>query len=250
MHFGMELTILLELGRTLPLTARVGPDRVFVGGCDPRLPEAQAGESWRVKIVEQRRADLWRVELLERVAEETPAPVIYDKESFRTQAFPASLRQSGRGTPEHLEPALAALPELLEIAYSFQDSKGTFGIHEGIVIRPTGDHRHAHVEVHVGGVYLVTIRSAGSRGLYANTLACIKEAPCNGGNRVPDRFDALFNETDDHGLHAVLGTFKVRPHRDWPGRLIRGTRVAVRTINVIRHPYPVAFVLPADTRIR
>ena len=243
---GTEVQVRLEKGRTFALTARIGVERVFVRETDPVVAHAHPGEVWRAMVIERHGSALWRIDLLERLSHAEPPPPVFDAEAFRAQAIPIAERHVGNATPEHLATALRTVPELIELGFYWEDRKGPFGIFQGIVIRPTyadRDHdRYAHVEV--GAVYLVTVKSSGSRGLYATVLTCI-ERPCGDSNeRVPDQFEVDFCEQDEWGIYGVFGSFKVRPDRNWPSRLLLGTKLKVWTVTVLRRSCNLVFVLP------
>ena len=243
MRIGEELQVRLERGRTFALTARIGMDRVFVRETDPVVSYANPGEVWRASVTEQHRDDLWRIELLERLSQAPVEPRVFDVEPFRSRAIPIAHRHRGNGTQDHLGAALATLPELIEVGFFWEDRKGPFGICEGVVVRPAFDDG-SRTEVIVGGRYLVTIKSSGSRGLYAAVLACVEGAAADGDARVPDQFEIQFSDEDSWGLFGVFGAFKIRPDRNWPYPLRRGATVVVWTVSVLRRSCNVAFVMP------
>lgn len=241
---GTELEVRLERGKTFALTARVGPDRVFVRETDPVVPHVHPGEVWRARVIEQHGSALWRIELLVRLSEAEPEQPPFDYGAFRDQAIPIAQRHRGNGTPEHLFTALQTLPELIEVGFYWEDRKGPFGVFQGVVVRPTYADRERPTHVQVGAVYLVTVKSSGSRGLYAAVLTCIEGPSCDSEERVPDQFEADFCEQDEWGIYAIFGTFKVRPDRNWPNKLIRGAKLRVWTVSVLRRSCNIAFVLP------
>lgn len=243
---GTEVQVRLEKGRTFALTARIGKERVFVRETDPVVPHAHPGEVWRAMVIEQHGPWLWRIELLERISEAPPPAPAFNAEAVRAQAIPIAARHVGNDTPEHLATALRTVPELIELGFYWEDLKGPFGIFQGIVIRPTYNDqdrdRYAHVEV--GAVYLVTVESSGSRGLYAKLLTCIEGPSGDGHERVPDQFEVDFCEQDEWGIYGVLGAFKVRPDRNWPNKLLLGTKLKVWAVTVLRRSCNLVFVLP------
>ena len=83
------------------------------------------------------------------------------------------MRHRGKETPGHLAEVLVELPGLITVSFNWEDDKGVFGQYGGIVIRPADVVRSNALvtKAVIGGTYLVTPKSSGRRGIYAEPVA-------------------------------------------------------------------------------
>lgn len=238
-NVGDRLEIVFVEGRTFRRTAHAGAYRVFIGDEDPNIDAVGVDELWLVELVEFVRSDLWRVSPIERRADADS--LVQDVEQYRYREIAPSERHLGKETPEFLANVLVALPGLITVSFKWEDEKGIFGQHGGIVIRPAHAPRWA-VKPLLGGTYLVAPKSSGTRGIYAEPVASVCSP--KGDTRVPGVFEAQFVAHDRWGIYAEFGDFRVRPDRTWKECPQVGETHRVWPVSVLRANCRVIFVLP------
>ena len=242
MEVGDRMEIAFVEGRTFRRTASAGSCRVFIGDEDPNIDAVGIDELWLVEIVEFARSDLLRVTPIKCLK---PGELVeVDVEQYRDREIPPEKRHRGQETPDHLAEVLIKLPGLITVSFNWEDDKGVFGQHSGIVIRPADVPRVDAVwaKVVIGGTYLVAPKSSGRRGIYAVPVASVRRP--SSADRVPGVFEAHFKSTDHWGIYAEYGDFRVRPDRTWEPWPQVGETHRVWPVSVLRTGLRVIYVLP------
>lgn len=264
-----HISVRLEKGRTLPLTASIPEGRIFIPEEDPLFSQAAPGEIWNVELGEEAKTRLWRAKLVARSNRVELRGLLEDGHRLVQIAN----RHVGQDTPAILKLALQTLPLTFEVAFDHEDRKGIFGLFNGVAIRPDG--RRGADAPQRGDHCRVNPFASGRQGIYVRVVGRCEPTPgnhvdCTGrcgdqpfsakhtarserngrpgitaarAQGLPEPAEVCFDHEDERGLYALWNSHILRPDRNWKGGGPRkGQRVRVRFITIIRAS--IAFVLP------